>query len=404
MSVSQLPGKPKEGIILFILAAIQFVNMIDFVIMMPLGPKLSQAFDLTPKQFGLLVSVYTFSASVFGLIASIFIDRVDRKTALLVLFIGFSGGTFLCAIAPTYELLMAARIFTGLFGGILSAMVYSFIADVIPIERRGKAIGIVMSAFSVASVVGIPLGLYFANLFSWHAPFLFLAILCVGILWMGWMYLPSIKGHLVNTKKITHDPFRLLKAVFTNRNQLMALGLVIMLNFSGFCVVPFIAKYMVANVKLTELELPYIYFTGGLFTFFTSRLVGRLSDKYNKSLVFVVIATISVIPLLSITNLPPVSLWVALIVTTVLFICNGARYVPAMALVTSSVELERRGSFMTISSAFQHMAAGFGSFIAGHIVRENKYKELMNFQTVGFISLAALLVCILLSMQIKEVK
>ncbi len=161
---------------------------------------------------------------------------------------------------------------------------------------------------------------------------------------------------------------------------------------------------MVANVKLTELDLPYIYFTGGLFTFFTSRLVGRLSDKYNKSLVFVVIATISVIPLLSITNLPPVSLWVALIVTTVLFICNGARYVPAMALVTSSVELERRGSFMTISSAFQHMAAGFGSFIAGHIVRENKYKELMNFQTVGFISLAALLVCILLSMQIKEVK
>jgi predicted MFS family arabinose efflux permease len=219
---------------------------------------------------------------------------------------------------------------------------------------------------------------------------------------MGWIYLPTMRSHFT-TKKNT-NPFEALQAILKNRNQLMALGLVIMLNFSGFAVIPFIAKYMVNNVKLLDSQLPYIYFIGGLFTFFTSRIAGRWTDKYNKSNLFIFISIASIIPIAAITNLPPVPLWVALVATTLLFIFNGSRYVPAMAIVTSSVELERRGSFMTISSSFQHMAAGLGSFLAGLIVQENEKHELTHYSWVGVISLAALLICMILSKQIRELK
>ena len=152
-----------EPLLIFILAVIQFTHIIDFMIMMPLGKQFMELYDITPQQFSMLVSSYAFSAFVAGLIGALYIDRFDRRHALLVLYIGFTTGTFVCAMAPSYEIFLAARAFTGAFGGTLGALILAVVGDVVPFDRRGAAIGKVMIAFSVAAIAGVPAGIYLAG-------------------------------------------------------------------------------------------------------------------------------------------------------------------------------------------------------------------------------------------------
>lgn len=188
----------REGLLIFTLAAIQFTHMMDFVIMMPLGPQLMRIFNISPGEFGLLVSAYTFSAAVAGFLSALFIDRFDRKHAMLGLYFGFTIGTLACALAPTYSLLLAARVVAGAFGGVLGALILAVIGDAIPEHRRGAATGKVMAAFSVASIAGVPVGLYLASVTSWHAPFYLLAGLSFLVLIASFWLLPTMRGHLTN--------------------------------------------------------------------------------------------------------------------------------------------------------------------------------------------------------------
>ena len=161
----------KERWYVIILAAIQVVHILDFVIMMPLGPRFMRVFNISPVEFSTLVSAYTFSAGIVGFLGALYADHFDRKKFLLFNFTGFIFGTFMCAIAPNFAALLIARIIAGAFGGILNANVLSLISDLIPFQRRGAAMGVVMSAFSISSIVGIPIGLYIANHFDWHGRF-----------------------------------------------------------------------------------------------------------------------------------------------------------------------------------------------------------------------------------------
>ncbi|MDQ4141708.1 MAG: MFS transporter, partial [Bacteroidota bacterium] len=231
----------REGWLLFILAVVQFTHIIDFVIMMPLGPQLMRVFSINPKQFGLLVSAYTFAAAFSGFISTFFIDKFDRKNALLALYFGFIVGTFCCAIAPNYQILMLARVLAGAFGGVIGALVFSIIGDVVPEHRRGSATGKVMAAFSAASIIGIPVGLYLASLSSWHAPFYGLTALSLLVLFIAIKFLPTMRGHLTNA--VQQKPVKLVMDILTNKNLMWALFLMIMLTIAGFTVVPFISPY-----------------------------------------------------------------------------------------------------------------------------------------------------------------
>ena len=150
------PTARQELLLLLSLAGIQFTHIVDFMIMMPLGPQLTNLFALSFAEFGLLVSAYTVAAGLSGLFATTFIDRFDRKHLLLTLYVLFALTTVACGVAPTYGWLMAARIASGFFGGVLSTMTQTIIGDVVPFERRGRATGIVMTSFSVATVAGSP--------------------------------------------------------------------------------------------------------------------------------------------------------------------------------------------------------------------------------------------------------
>ncbi|TGN17131.1 MFS transporter [Leptospira idonii] len=390
----------KERAIIVVLAVLQFLHILDFVIMMPLGPVFMESFKIDSTEFGLLVSAYSISAGIFGFIGAFFLDRFDRRSSLLTIFAGFALGTLFCAVAPTYITLLLARIVAGCFGGMISALILSIIGDIIPVFRRGKATGVVMSAFSIASVIGIPVGLFLANQYGWHFPFLAITVISFLLLPASYKILPELKVHLEHHNP-TDSKWSSVKTVLTERSHYSSFAFMIALMFGGFSIIPFFAPYLVSNVGLDKNELTYIYFFGGLFTFFTSRYIGILADRYGKYKMYAILTILAVVPVTLVTSLGRTPLpWVIVLSTLFMIIVSG-RMVPAFALVTSAVEPKIRGSFMSVNSSIQSISAGAASFISGHILTQGVNGELVNFELVGMISIVCLLVSVVLASKIK---
>jgi len=320
---------------------------------------------------------------VAGIISSLFIDRFDRKKALLFLYGGFIIGTFLCAFAPTYGLLIGARIVAGAFGGVAGGLVMAVVADVIPVVRRGKAMGMIMAAFSVSSVVGVPIGLYFANLFSWHAPFVGLAATGVIVWFTALKIMPSITSHMGAVQK---DPWKELKSIFSDRNHLRALSLTAVLMMGGFSVIPFLSPYMVSNMGLTEAQLPLIYMCGGAATFFTSQIIGRLADRFGKHRVFYFVASTSIIPILLVTNMPPLPVWLTLCCSTFFMVFVSGRFVPAITIISGSTTPSQRGGFMSVNASVQQASAGLAAAMAGLFLVNEGSGPIYGFGQVGIIA------------------
>jgi len=391
----------RESWLLLILASIQFTHIIDFVIMMPLGPQLMRVFQISPQQFGYIVSAYTFSAAVSGFISTLFLDKFDRKNAMLLLYIGFITGTFFCALATGYEMLLLARIIAGAFGGVIGALVFAIIGDAIPEERRGAATGKVMAAYSAASIAGVPAGLYLATTVNWHAPFYALTFLSLLVLVTAYFALPAMRGHLTNTT-IT-NPLHVVGDILRNKNLLRALALMITLTLAGFTVIPFISPFLVSNIGFADNELSYMYLFSGLFTLIVSPLVGRLADRFGKRQVFTLVALLSIIPILVLTHLKPAPHWYVLVITTLFFVGFGARFVPAVALITSSAAPGIRGSFMSFNSSIQQLATGLAALLSGFIIQETATGTLLHFNIIGFIASVATLLAIVLIRKLKVV-
>ncbi|WP_332913677.1 MFS transporter [Algoriphagus boritolerans] len=310
----------KEKAILWTLAAINFIHIVDFMILMPLGPQLMRIFDIGPSEFSLLVSSYTFSAGISSFFWSFFF-WIDLTGKILIwVYVGFTIGTLGCALSPSYPVLLAARVISGIFGGLTSALILAIIGDLIPDERRGSAMGLVMAAFSFASVMGVPLGLFLASLSNWHMPFYILTGLAFLSLGMIYKFIPPIREHLSKEIKRPH-PMEVISRVTSNSNQMRAITLSVMMMFGQFMIIPFLSPYNVANVGFTEMELTYIYIAGGAFTIFTSPWVGRLSDKYGKLKIFTIFMVFNLVPIGVITHLGVTPIPYVLLITT-MFFCN----------------------------------------------------------------------------------
>ena len=384
-----------ERLLLLSLGAINFTTIVDFIIIMPLGPQYMRVFSISPAQFGIIVSSYAVSAGICGIAAGFFLDRFDRKRALLTLYTGFTLGTLFCALAQTYHTLVAARALAGAFGGVTGALILAIVGDVIPEHRRGAAMGLVMSAFSIANICGVPLGLMLASSFNWHVPFFALAGLSVVILVILGRVMPSLRSHLAHLRQ--EPPTSRMLAILSGPAHQKAFLFMGMLTFTGFVVFPYLPKYLVANVGLTEKQLPWIYISGGCCTMFSMNWIGRWADRSGKRRVFSLVSMAAVIPILLVTNLPVVPLVVAVAVSTLLMICMSGRFVPAMALMTASIETRHRGGFMSINSSVQQLAAGFAAWISGIILGQSATGQITHFSVTGFISVAFALFCIYLS-------
>ena len=378
-------GKSKERFFLFSLAGIQFTHILDFMIMMPLGPEFIRELNINTHEFGLLLSSYTFAAAIAGVFATYFVDRFERRVLLLSLYACFIIATLVCGLAPDYHSLFIARAFAGAFGGILGSLVQTIIADSIPFERRGKALGTVMSAFSVSTVAGVPLSLFLANnipSLGWRAPFIFIALVSSLILYLGYRNIPKISGHLGHT----HEGSRLSQIwnIFVAHQHLRAFVFMALIMLTGFSVIPYIALYLTSNVGIDNSYISLIYLCGGIATLMSSRIIGHMADRYGKVKVFRVLAVISLVPLLETTNLLPVPLWVVLINSTAFFVLVSGRMIPAMAIVSQVVEAKIRGTFMSLVGSVQMLASGLASVIAGVVVTIGADGKMDHYNLVGY--------------------
>ncbi len=383
--MSSLTLAPRqERLLILTLAGIQFCHIVDFMVMMPLGPQLMRVLGIGTGEFGLLVSAYTFSAGLAGLVSAFLIDQVDRRRMLLVLFVGFVLATLACGLATGYHSLLAARLLAGTFGGILGATVMALLGDCIPEGRRGAATGQVMAAFSLAAVAGVPLGLYFANLFNWRAPFLLIAGVGLALWALAFRVLPSVPARQTGGLAIGET----LRAVLGERNHWRAFALIASLMLAGFSVIPFLSPYMVHNVRLSEAHLPLIYFCGGLATLFTAPLIGRLADRLGKARTLRLVALCSIPAILLITQLAAVDLVFVLMVTTAFMIFVSGRLIPAMALITAASQPALRGRFLSFNTAIQQLAASFAAFYPTWMLSSDSTGHLLHYDWVGYSAIA----------------
>ncbi len=371
------------------------------MIIMPLGPQLMRLLSISPQQFSLLVAAYTFSAGIASFTTAFIADRFNRKLLLLMAFAGFLIGTFACAFAPSFYLLLLARIVAGMFGGIINAQLLAITGDVVPYEKRAQAMGILMAAFSVASVAGVPVGLFLANMFSWHATFLFVGFCGIVLLPVAWMVVPDVTAH-IHTESKKQKPV-VLATIFADSNQQRALLLMFVMMLGHFSIIPFIAPYMVANAGFTEHQLTYMYLIGGGLTIFTSPVIGRIADRYGKHKVFSIFITLSAIPIIAITNMPAIHPVYILFITSLFFVVSGGRSIPAMAMITSVVTPQQRGGFMNINTSLQHLSTGVAAFVAGLIIYKMPSGKLANYNMVGYMSVILNLLCIVIAKKIKPV-
>ena len=380
-----LQAKQQERFFLLALAGIQFTHILDFMIMMPLGPEFIRVLDINTHQFGLLLSSYTFAAALSGVCATFYIDCFERKKLLISLYVLFIIATLACGLAPNYYALFIARAFAGAFGGILGSLVQTIVADSIPFERRGKALGTVMAAFSVSTVAGVPLSLFLANnipWLGWRAPFIFIALISTLILYLGYRNIPRIAGHLDHVQEGTR--LSQIWNIFVAHQHLRAFLFIALIMMTGFSVIPYIALYLTSNVGVDVSYISLIYLCGGIATLISSRWIGQLADRYGKVKVFRVLAIVSLIPVLVTTNLPEVPLWIVLINSTTFFVLISGRMIPAMAMLSQIVEAKMRGTFMSLIGSVQMLASGIASVVAGMVVTIGADGRMYHYNLVGY--------------------
>ena len=399
--VAVVPFSPYQKQVVAILAFLQFTVILDFMIISPLGATMMPALGISATQFGLIVSVYAFSAGAAGLLAAGFADQFDRKRLLLFFYVGFLLGTLLCGIAPTYQFLLGARFVTGVFGGVIGSTVFAITTDLFAPTMRGRVMGFVQTAFAASQILGLPAGLYFSNLWGWHAPFLMIVVVGAAVGVIIWLKLKPIDAHLKLTPKqnaLTH----LWRTISTPR-YLNGFATTALLSMGGFMLMPFGSAFTVHNLGIALDKLPLIYLVSGCCSIFTGPLVGRAADRFGNVPIFTFGTALGVIMALIYTNLGVTPLWLVIVVNATMFVGVFSRMIPAQALMAGVPTPESRGAYSAISSSMQQIAGGIGSIVAGVIVLRRADGSLEHFEKVGYVLVATSLIAWVMIYRINRI-
>jgi DHA1 family inner membrane transport protein len=387
-------NEKREWLYVLLLAMVQFIHLVDFVIMMPLGPRFMNDFQITPTQFASLVSSYNFAAGISAILLGTFADRFDRKKLLVLMSLGLGAGTVLCGLSDSFATLLTARILAGVFGGMVGALILAIIADIVPYERRGKAMGVLMTAFSVASVLGLPIGLLIADTYGWEtcffiiSGFVFLISLIIG---MSFPNLTSNENGIGGFKVIK----RYYEFVFVKGYGLSFI-FIFCVSMSMFIIIPFLAPYAVKNMGIALDEIKYMYLAGGLCTILTARFIGVLTDRWGALKSYVLVAVVSIVPILLYTNAGPMSLMAYLLIGSLFMIMVSGRMIPCMTLISAVPNSEERGGYMGVVNSLRAFGSASATFIGGFIISESSTGELVGFSRAGFLAIfITLLSCVL---------
>lgn len=389
-----------ETFIIAIISLLQFTVILDFMVMAPLGALLIRILHITPSRFGWVVSAYAFSAGIAGILAAGFADKFDRRKMLLFFYTGFIIGTLLCGVAPTYHFLLIARMITGIFGGVLFSINMAIISDLFPLEKRGRVMGFVQMAFAVSQVAGIPLGLLLANRFGWHTPFLMIVGFCVviGIAIVCWMR--PIDGHL--KERAVQQPLAHLLRTASKKEYIRAFLVTTFLSTGGFLMMPYSSAFLVHNVGVGEEILPIVFIVAGFAGLFTGPLIGKWSDRLGKFRVFIAGSILSAIMVPVITRLGITPLWEVLVLNTLMYTAVFSRMIPSQALVSAVPDRNDRGAFMSINSSVQQLGGGIASLIGGWIISQNATGQLVRYDTLGWVTIGAFVVCAVLMYSVNR--
>ncbi|OQP62920.1 MFS transporter [Niastella populi] len=388
------PAKPSfsgyEVFVIAILAFLQFTVILDFMVMSPLGAIIRPQLKITPAQFGIAVSAYAISAGVSGLLAAGFADRFDRKKLLIFFYTGFLIGTALCAMAPNYYFLLGARIVTGLFGGVIGSVSMAIVTDLFRMEVRGRVMGFIQMAFAASQVLGLPIGLYLANKFAWHAPFWMIVIAGIipGIIIA--LKMKPVNAHLALQNN--HNAFVHMRKTVSNPNYLLAFLTTTLLATGGFMLMPFGSDFSIRNLGIRQEDLPVLYGVSGVFSFVFGPLTGYLGDKLGKYSVFAGGSILTMIMVAIYTNLGVTPLAVVISINVLMFAGVLARMATSTALVSAIPQPQDRGAFMSINSSVQQFAGGLAAFVAGQVITEGPDQKLQHYSTLGIIVIASMLV------------
>lgn len=385
----------------FILAITQFTVILDFMVMSPLGDILMKSLDLKPSRFGIAVSAYAFSAGISGLLTAGFADRFDRKKLLLFFYIGFIAGTILCGVVNSYPLLVAARIVTGLFGGVIGSISMAIIADIFTIHQRGRVMGFVQMGFGASQILGIPIGLYLANIWGWHAPFLWVAGMAAIVATLIAVKLKPINQHLSIHKD--KSAFKHLIHTLAKKDYRIGFTATALLSIGGFMLMPFGSAFAINNLHITQHELPILFMISGLSTLIIMPIIGKLSDRIDKFKIFAYASIWTIITVALYTNLSVTPLWLVAIFNVLMMAGVMSRMIPSTALVTAIPVQEDRGAFMSINSSLQQIAGGIAAAFAGMIVvQKDKFSPLEHYNTLGFIIIGISILSILLMYRVSK--
>ena len=391
-----------QVVVIVLLAMTQFTVILDFIVMSPLGDMLMKSMSLSTTQFGAAVSVYAFSAGISGLLTAGFADRFDRKKLLLFFYVGFIAGTLLCGLTTTYPMLLAARIVTGLFGGVIGSISLAIVADLFPMAKRGRVMGFMQMGFGASQVLGIPISLFLANLWGWQAPFLVIVGISTAV-WLVIMFtMQPINEHLA----IRNDKNPLMHLFHTVTKGIYWVGFLAtaLLTLGGFMMMPWGSAFAVNNLLVTYEQLPILFMVSGVASLLVMPAIGRLSDKIDKFKIFTVASVWLMVMVVIYTNLVPIPFWLVLLMNILFMVGILSRIVPAMALVTALPEMKDRGAFMSINSSLQQLAGGVAAMVGGLIVvQKENFSPLEHYNTLGYIIVVLSIVSIYIVYQVSRI-
>ena len=374
----------RERKIILLLAAVSFVNILDFVMVIPLGPEFARGLGTPTSRLGLLGTSYTGAAALAGLVGTLFLDRFDRRSALTVAMLGLVTATAAGGLARSFDMLLGARVVAGVFGGPATSIGLAILTDVIAPERRGKALGQVMGAFSVASVVGVPMSIVLASWAGWRVPFFVVAgmglLLVVGALFL----MPPMRGHLERPRVAVER--RSLATFAGDPTVVLALTGMACLHLGSFVLILNLAAWVQGNLGFAPGDMWQPYLVGGFVSFAAMQVGGRLVDRKGSlpiilsgSVLFVVVVAISFLPERS---------WLPVMGVFVGFMLANSFRMVAMNTLSTRVPLpSERARFMSAQSAAQHTAAAAAGAISTRVLTNAPGGALLGMNRLGMLSI-----------------
>ncbi|HVD99215.1 MAG TPA: MFS transporter [Cytophagaceae bacterium] len=389
-----------EIFMIAILSILQFSVILDFMILSPLGYIVMPALKITPSQFGTVVGGYAISACISGFLVAGFADKFDRKKLLMFFYVGFVIGTAFCAVAQSYEMLLGARIFTGIFGGVIGSIGFAIITDLFKIEARGRVMGFAQMSFAASQILGIPAGLFIARHWDWHFTFWMIVIFSTVVGIVIALYMKPITEHL--KYKSGRNPLQHLAKTFTNSQYAKGYLATAFLATGGFMLMPFGSAFSTNNLKISPDDVILMFTVTGISSVIMGPIIGKFSDKIGKYKTFVIGSVISFMMVGIYTNLGPSELWFVILMNVLLFVGITTRMISSQALTSALPQPQDRGAFMSINSSVMQFSGGIAATIAGKIVSQGPNNELIHYNTLGYVVMGSIVLGIILFYILNE--